>query len=48
MCGIICAKLCGMENDDIKNAIVSFRAPEHRLEKVREMVAELTSKYPLK
>ncbi len=37
MCGIICAKLCGMENDNIKSGIESFRAPEHRLEKVREM-----------
>ena len=36
MCGIICAKLCGIENEDIKNGIMSFRAPEHRLEKVRE------------
>ena len=37
MCGIICAKLCGMENEDIKSGIISFRAPEHRLEKVREL-----------
>ena len=37
MCGIICAKLCGMENEDIKEGIISFKAPEHRLEKVREM-----------
>ena len=37
MCGIICAKLCGIENEDIKNGIISFKAPEHRLEKVREM-----------
>ena len=37
MCGIICAKLCGMENEDIRNGIMSFRAPEHRLEKVREL-----------
>ena len=37
MCGIICAKLCGMENEDIKGGIISFKAPEHRLEKVREM-----------
>lgn len=37
MCGIICAKLCGMENEDIKDGIISFKAPEHRLEKVREM-----------
>ena len=37
MCGIICAKLCGMENEDIREGIISFKAPEHRLEKVREM-----------
>ena len=37
MCGIICAKLCGMENEDILEGIKSFKAPEHRLEKVREM-----------
>lgn len=37
MCGIICAKLCGMENEDILDGIKSFKAPEHRLEKVREM-----------
>jgi len=36
MCGIICAKLCGLENDEIKTRIMSFKAPEHRLEKVRE------------
>ena len=36
MCGIICAKLCGMENEDIVEGIKSFKAPEHRLEKVRE------------
>ena len=37
MCGIICAKLCGMGNEDIKAGITSFKAPEHRLEKVREL-----------
>ena len=37
MCGIIIAKLLGMENDDIKERIMSFKAPEHRLEKVRVM-----------
>jgi len=36
MCGIICAKLCGIENEDIRNSIITFKAPEHRLEKVRE------------
>ena len=37
MCGIVIAKLLGMKNQDIKERIMSFRAPEHRLEKVREM-----------
>ena len=37
MCGIICAKLCGISNENICKQIKSFRAPEHRLEKVREM-----------
>ena len=37
MCGIIIAKLIGMENEDIKEQIASFTPPEHRLEKVREM-----------
>ncbi len=37
MCGIIIAKLVGMKNEDIRTQIMSFKAPEHRLEKVREM-----------
>ena len=37
MCGIISAKLCDMENDAIRKRIMTFKAPEHRLEKVREM-----------
>ncbi len=37
MCGIAVAKLLGMKNEDIRERIMSFRAPEHRLEKVREM-----------
>ncbi len=37
MCGIIIAKLAGMKNEDIRERIMSFKAPEHRLEKVREM-----------
>ena len=37
MCGVISAKLCDMENEAIKERIKSFKAPEHRLEKVREM-----------
>lgn len=37
MCGIVIAKLAGMGNEDIRERIMSFKAPEHRLEKVREM-----------
>lgn len=37
MCGVIIAKLVGITNENIKSAIMSFRAPEHRLEKVREL-----------
>ena len=37
MCGIVIAKLVGMTNEDIRERIMSFKAPEHRLEKVREM-----------
>lgn len=37
MCGIICAKLCGMKSSDVRERIMSFKAPEHRLEKVRVM-----------
>ncbi len=36
MCSIICAKLVGLDNSTIKSAIMEFKAPEHRLEKVRE------------
>lgn len=36
MCSIICAKLTGIDNKTIKQAIMEFKAPEHRLEKVRE------------
>lgn len=36
MCSIICAKLTGLDNKTIKTAIMEFKAPEHRLEKVRE------------
>ena len=36
MCATICAKLVGIENEVIKNAIKEFKAPAHRLEKVRE------------
>ena len=36
MCGVIIAKLVGITNENIRSAIMSFKAPEHRLEKVRE------------
>ena len=36
MCSVICAKLVGIDNEKIKNAIMSFRVPEHRLEKFQE------------
>ncbi len=34
MCAIICAKLVGIDNQTIREAIMDFKAPEHRLEKV--------------
>ncbi len=34
MCAIICAKLTGLDNHTIKQAIMEFKAPEHRLEKI--------------
>ena len=37
MCGIVIAKLIGISNADIRERIMSFVPPEHRLEKVREM-----------
>ncbi len=36
MCAVIVAKLIGMENEKIADAIKKFKAPEHRLEYVRE------------
>lgn len=36
MSAIIVTKLIGMSNEDIKERIMSFKAPEHRIEKVRE------------
>lgn len=36
MCGIICAKLTGLDNQTIKQAIMDFKAPAHRLEKITE------------
>lgn len=32
-CAIICAKIEGISNEDIKKSIISFKVPEHRLEK---------------
>ena len=37
MCGIVIAKLIGMDSADIRERIMSFTPPEHRLEKVREL-----------
>lgn len=37
MCAVIVAKLVGLENEKIKSAIMTFKAPEHRLEFVREL-----------
>ncbi len=34
MCAIICAKLTGIDNATIKQAIIDFKAPAHRLEKI--------------
>ena len=33
MCAVIVAKLEGISNDNIKTSIMSFKVPEHRLEK---------------
>ena len=35
-CAIICAKLVGLDNEIIKQAIIEFRAPAHRLEKIAQ------------
>lgn len=35
MCATIIAKLVGLENEQIKSAIQNFKAPEHRLEFIR-------------
>lgn len=35
-CAVICAKLEGISNGDIRTSIMSFKVPEHRLEKVAE------------
>jgi len=36
MCAVIIAKLTGVENEKIKESIMSFKSPEHRLEFVKE------------
>lgn len=35
-CAIICAKIEGISNEDIRKSIISFKVPEHRLEKFAE------------
>lgn len=35
-CSVICAKIEGISNEHIKEAIMSFKVPEHRLEKIAE------------
>ena len=35
-CAVICAKLEGISNEHIKDSIMSFKVPEHRLERVAE------------
>ena len=37
MSAIIVTKLIGMKNEDIKERIMSFKSPSHRIEKVREL-----------
>lgn len=37
MCAVVIAKLVGVDNDKIKTAVMSFKAPEHRLELVTEL-----------
>ncbi|MDE6138230.1 MAG: UDP-N-acetylmuramoyl-L-alanine--D-glutamate ligase, partial [Candidatus Gastranaerophilales bacterium] len=36
MCAIICAKLTGINTETIRKAIIEFKAPAHRLEKITE------------
>ncbi len=33
MCAVICAKLEGISNENIRQSVMSFKVPEHRLEK---------------
>ena len=35
-CAVICAKLTGIDNETIKSAIMEFKAPAHRLEKIAQ------------
>lgn len=37
MCAVIVAKLEGVSNENIRNAIMSFKVPEHRLEKFAQI-----------
>lgn len=37
MCSIIVAKIEGIENNEIRDAIMSFKVPEHRLEYVTKI-----------
>ena len=37
MCAVIAAKLEGISNENIRNSIMSFKVPEHRLEKFAEI-----------
>ena len=35
-CAVICAKLTGIDNATIRSAIMEFKAPDHRLEKIAQ------------
>ncbi len=37
MCAVICAKLSGLDNSTIRDAVMSFKAPAHRLEKITQI-----------
>lgn len=37
MCGVIAAKLAGISNENIRQSIMSFKVPEHRLEKFAQI-----------
>lgn len=36
-CAVICAKLTGIDNETIKSAIMEYKAPAHRLEKITQI-----------